>query len=107
MERIKKDAAERKCFHCNQKGHPQDQCQKPTTSSSLATAVKRKEAYLAARDARDKERAAAREAQKVRRIQLNLTLEDSEESFFDGSDGEEDDAVVNTVRTTPKKGKRY
>ncbi len=101
-ERIKKDAAKHKCFHYNQKGHTQDNCPKPTTPSSLATADKRKDAYFAARDIRDKERAVAGEAERIRRIALDLTLEDSEES-----DAEEDDDVVTPVRTTPKKDKRY
>jgi hypothetical protein len=41
-EHIKKDAAERKCFHCNLKGHPQDKCPNPVTPATLAVAEKRK-----------------------------------------------------------------
>jgi hypothetical protein len=78
-ERIKKDAAERKCFHCNLKGHPQDKCPKQSTPATLAVAEKRKAAYMATRDIRDKERAVAREAEKLRRIALDLTLEEDSE----------------------------
>jgi hypothetical protein len=62
-------------------------------------AATRKDAYIAARDIRDKERAAIREAEKLRRIHLNLTLEES--------DSEDDSFDVETPTVTSKKGKNY
>jgi hypothetical protein len=56
--------------------------------------VKRKDLYIDSRDVHDKERVTIRETEKLRRISLNLTLEDSDlEDSFD--------------LETPKQGHKY
>ena len=56
----------RPCFHCNKPGHTAPNCKTKKTPASLATAEKRKKAYILARDARRAAQASTRARQVMR-----------------------------------------